>query len=424
MENFSGPYICRFCLGERSDFQEKEVRSGAFPIRTKEDYSVHVQTAQESPELSHCFGVKRPCPLTEKLSHFHSVQGYPPDILHDLFEGIIPMELALCLTDFIAKRYFKLEELNNTIKSFPYKWGDKKDCPQAIPITFSTRRSIGGNAHENWTLIRLLPLMIGHKIPLDDPTWNVIMCLKEIVELVVAPTQTEASMSYLDTKISEHRLRFLEVFPQVKLIPKHHFLEHYPALMKVFGPLIGFWTMRFEAKHRYFKQIVRHTGNFRNITFSLATKHQLMIAHHLHATTTAPALSTARVSLVPVAVLHTNIQEAIRRVSPGQTSVHLSNSVSLYGTTYTKGMVLAYGSTAGLPDFVEVLQIVVIKDHVYFMAKVFISWYDEHFRGYELESTELVVFVKHEDLADVCPLSDYKVGGKRMVMLKRHICLE
>lgn len=136
------------------------------------------------------------------------------------------MELALCFSDFIAKKYITLDELNNTIKSFPYKWGDKTDSPQPIPIALSTRKSIGGNAHENWTLIRLLPLMIGHKIPLNDPAWNVIMCLKDIVELVVAPTQTEASLSYLDAKISEHRLRLLAAFPQVKLNPKHHFQEH------------------------------------------------------------------------------------------------------------------------------------------------------------------------------------------------------
>lgn len=153
------------------------------------------------------------------------------------------------------------------------------------------------------------------------------MCLKDIVELVVAPTQTEASLSYLDTKISEHRLRLLAAFPQVKLIPKHHFLEHYPTLVKVFGPVIALWTMRFEGKHRYFKQIVRHKGNFKNVLFSLATKHQLMIAHHLHGTTTVPTFSTARISQVPVAVLHTNVHNAIRRVSPGQTTVHLSNTL-------------------------------------------------------------------------------------------------
>lgn len=149
-----------------------------------------------------------------------------------------------------------------------------------------------------------------------------------------------------------------------------------------------------------------------------------MIAHHLHATTTVPMFSTARVSQVPVAVLHSNVQNAIRRVSPGQTTVHLSNTVSVYGTSYSKGMILAYGSTAGLPDFIEVLQIVILRDKVHFIAKVFISWYDEHFRSFDLESTELVVFVEQKDLTDVCPLSDYKVAGRRLVTLKHHICLE
>lgn len=44
--------------------------------------------------------------------------------------------------------------------------------------------------------------MIGHKIPLNNPAWDVNMCLKEKVELVVVPTQSKASTSNLDTKIS------------------------------------------------------------------------------------------------------------------------------------------------------------------------------------------------------------------------------
>ncbi|KAG5279538.1 hypothetical protein AALO_G00078850 [Alosa alosa] len=35
-------------------------------------------------------------------------------------------------------------------------------------------------------------------------------------------------LCYLDSKISEHRHRFQAAFPQQTLIPKHHFLEHYP----------------------------------------------------------------------------------------------------------------------------------------------------------------------------------------------------
>ena len=78
VESFSGSYVCRFCLGELSQFQKKEVRTGSFRARTRQEHSLHVQTVSENPTLTHCFDVKRQCPLTNKLQHFHVLSGYPP----------------------------------------------------------------------------------------------------------------------------------------------------------------------------------------------------------------------------------------------------------------------------------------------------------------------------------------------------------
>lgn len=108
-----------------------------------------------------------------------------------------------------------------------------------------------------------------------------ILDLKDITELVTAPVHSVESIAYLECKISEHRKRYQELFPDKRLLPKHHFLEHYPEMIKCFGPLVSLWTMRFEAKHSFFKQVARHINNFRNVTLSLATKHQLMISHHM-----------------------------------------------------------------------------------------------------------------------------------------------
>ncbi len=112
IKSFTSSYVCRWCLGERSQFPESEVRTGTFPPRTKEEHRVHVQTAQESTGGCLCCGVKQLCPLTEKLQHFDVMSGYPPDLLHDLFEGIVPKELALYLAALIKGRYFTLIELN------------------------------------------------------------------------------------------------------------------------------------------------------------------------------------------------------------------------------------------------------------------------------------------------------------------------
>ena len=38
--------------------------------------------------------------------------------------------------------------------------------------------------------------------------------------------------------------------------------------------MVRSWCMRYEAKHRYFKQLAGILGNFTNVAFSLAVRHQ------------------------------------------------------------------------------------------------------------------------------------------------------
>ena len=41
-----------------------------------------------------------------------------------------------------------------------------------------------------------------------------------------------------------------------------------------FGPMKRTWCMRFEAKHRYFKRLATYIGNYKNVAYTLATRHQ------------------------------------------------------------------------------------------------------------------------------------------------------
>jgi hypothetical protein len=235
VESFSASHVCRFCLGDRSEFQVNEVRTGAFCPRTILEHRQHLKTVQEDASQSHCFGVKRACPLTEKLKHFDVLCGYPPDLMHDLFEGIVPLEIALCLNALIKDKYFTLDELNASIKEYPYKWTDKTNAPQPIPQTFAARKNIGGNAHENWAVLRLLPLVIGERIPENEPKWQIILNLKEIVELVFSPVRTDLTLCFLDSKISEHTQIF-DSFSPAKAYSKASFPRTLPSANK------GFWS--------------------------------------------------------------------------------------------------------------------------------------------------------------------------------------
>lgn len=55
--------------------------------------------------------------VLNKLTYFHTVTGFPPDVLHDLLEGLVPVELSLCLGKLISAKYFTLEQLNIAIQS-------------------------------------------------------------------------------------------------------------------------------------------------------------------------------------------------------------------------------------------------------------------------------------------------------------------
>jgi len=100
--------------------------------------------------------VKMSCMFHEYFSTFHVTSALPTDISHDLLEGIVPVEMALCLNVFVSKGYFTLSWLNALTKSFPFKFKDAVNRPQQIPDNISVTGTVGGNATENWTLLRLL----------------------------------------------------------------------------------------------------------------------------------------------------------------------------------------------------------------------------------------------------------------------------
>lgn len=141
------------------------------------------------------------------------------------------MELAKCLNALISKKYFTIDSLNSLIQKFPYHFLDKTNRPHVIQHRFSSKKTICGNVHENWNLLRLIPFMVGPFVPEGELAWKVILYLKDIVELVPAPVQTEETVAYLEFKISEHRQKYLELLP-VCLLPKHHYLERYPQMIQ------------------------------------------------------------------------------------------------------------------------------------------------------------------------------------------------
>lgn len=135
------------------------------------------------------------------------------------------------------------------------------------------------SASQMWTLVRLLPLMIGHFIPRNNSIWEILLLLKDSIDIAMSPVLDQRICPFLQSVISDHHLLFKENFANVRLSPKHHFLTHYADMILRFGPLRSCWCMRFEAKHSYFKQLSLRVGNYKNLCKTLAERHQNLQAY-------------------------------------------------------------------------------------------------------------------------------------------------
>lgn len=57
-------------------------------------------------------------------------------------------------------------------------------------------------------------------------------------------------------------------------------------------------------------------------------------------------------------------------------------------------MILFYGSTGGLPDFAEIIQIAILDNCVHVIVKLLAAWYEEHLRSFQLEDTGKVAILE------------------------------
>ena len=101
-------------------------------------------------------------------------------------------------------------------------------------------------------LIRILPLMIGDLIPCSD-YWKCFITLTKIVDIIMSSFASADICAILKVLIEEHHRCFIALYTEAKVIPKFHFLLHYPEQILNVGPMVRTWNMRNEAKLKNFQ---------------------------------------------------------------------------------------------------------------------------------------------------------------------------
>ena len=276
--------ICRTCMVTRDQYKCTS-NIAHIPQRSM---SLHKEQCKllSSPlgdHYSKTYGINRQSALLD-IPHFSIFNGgLPHDVMHDVLEGVVVRELSLLLKHCISRKYLTLDEYNSRLLNFDYGYSESdKPAPVLRSSKFleTETKELKLTASQSLLLVRIFPLLLGDRVPDDDEFWQVYLILCTIVDILMCPWSSSDMCGYLAVLIQEHHASFIKVYTEEKITPKFHFLHHYPRQICMIGPMIRSWTMRHEAKLHFFKRVAR-LGNFKNIAFSLANRHQRLLCWEL-----------------------------------------------------------------------------------------------------------------------------------------------
>ena len=408
---------CRFCMVTNLELQTVH-EADTLKLRTRESYDKQALAVSRDERLATDFGIRHSSVFIS--GSFHVVNGLPPDIMHDLLEGVVPFELALTLRALIKDGILNVEELNRILSSWNYGPLDKANQPVAISSNFTD--TIKQNAGRMWCLIRLLPLMIGSKIPCKNVHWQFLLGLKDIVESAFAPELAVGQVIHLQMKIQDHISSFCELFPERRLKPKQHFLLHYAQNFHIFGPLRLCWCMRFEAKHSYFTRIMRVVNNYKNTCSTLAQRHQMYVAYLLASGSMFIKHEISFSSAVDIDInyLSDSVIDLIKMNKFIRAkALHQCKFVRVDGIQYHTGMyVVVKIDCDDSPVFGRIDFIFIQEQKYLLLLKLCKSEFNSHLSAHAVESSEELAACVVDDLLDYYPLTGYNVGVKRYVVLK------
>lgn len=274
--------ICRSCMATTEQIQSSFLESD-FEVRSAEQHQSHLNDLAGSSSKSVEYGINRPSEL-DQIPNFSVAENLPHDIMHDLFEGVVPYEMKLLLTHLVNAKYFTISTLNDRLRRFDFGYIERSDIPSQLDErTFlkNPEQKIRQSASKMWLLAITLPLLVGDLVPEDCEEWNLFILLIRICSIACSWQITPDTASYLRVLIQEHHSKFKILYPHKTMIPKMHYMVHYPRQILKFGPLICAWTMRHEAKLSIIKRAASH-GNFKNINYTVAKRSQHALCYHLN----------------------------------------------------------------------------------------------------------------------------------------------
>ncbi|XP_064464695.1 uncharacterized protein LOC135376003 [Ornithodoros turicata] len=385
---FSHGRVCRFCMAVHRELSVKHSERD-FVLRSPQGHKYHLEMLENGLPALSLYGVKSQCALT--FEGFEPTEHLPPDLMHDLHEGVIPFVLKHVLFRLVIQdKCFTLETLNKCIETFAYDPCDAKNKPEPVARTALVGKgTLRGSASQKFSFLRHLALYIGECVSSENRAWKIYLLLREVVDLLMCRDIPVDHIPYLYRRIVLFRQEFESVFPGVKVPCKMHYLLHYPSFIYKYGPLVALWSMRYEAKHQYFKDVARKIKNFKNIAFSLAHRHQLYQMFVWTQHTLEDAITTVASKTVVLEHAPEPLRLYLASSSGQEQHICSMKSVTVNARTYTTGCVVTQLQEDDLPDFYEVCGIYAVNRRVtLFLRRLVTEEFDTHLFAYVVSRSQ------------------------------------
>ncbi|KYN00712.1 hypothetical protein ALC62_08504 [Cyphomyrmex costatus] len=267
VESFNTMRFCRFCLIDKNNIQNVFYEDNAL-LRTETSYYTDLSKNEKET------GISESC-IFHGISNYHVTKNLVVCVMHDVLEGVCQYDLGLILHQFIKiDKYFSLTELNNRLKGFNY--GPNKNKPPEMLTSHIKNKHLCMTASEMLCFVRHINLIINHLIPTKNEYWNLLLQLRELVEILISSKFHVHAEHILREKIGEYLESLFTLFPGC-LKPKHHLLIHYPRILLISGLFWNISSMRFESKHHERKITSRASINRINVCHTIAIKNQLRL---------------------------------------------------------------------------------------------------------------------------------------------------
>ena len=256
--------FCRNCeISRGTDFCNYIIVPRCSELHKRRLYVMeNAKTLEKRNEHSKKFGINNSSILSN-IPNFNVCSSLLQDPMHVLYEGICHLELQ-CLFEKIlfVQKIIDLDFLNNKIKKFDYPPRDRSDIPNVIEKKNIEDSKFCQTAGQLSTLYQNLPLMIGDKL-IGNKYWANFLRLLNIINLTFAFCFNDRTVEELDKEIKNYLSNFSALYPDKIMIPKMHFMCHFPLQLKNYGLLRFHSTFRFKAKNGLIKSF-----NF-NLSFKI-----------------------------------------------------------------------------------------------------------------------------------------------------------